>query len=61
MYQDVAQSERGGIAPHERYAMIVDMAYELGEARRRQWGVYDPQQDWIEASAAVDSRIQGEE
>ena len=45
------------ISPHERYAMISEKAYYLGEERRRKEQPADPAGDWLLAEAEVDSQI----
>lgn len=52
-----AGSEIGGISPHERYAMISEKAYYLGEERRKREQPADPATDWLMAEAEVDRQI----
>lgn len=51
--------EEGGkkVSPQERYAMISEKAYFLGEERRRQEQPADPAEDWLTAEAEIDGAI----
>ncbi len=45
------------ISPQERYAMISEKAYYLGEERRKNQQPADPASDWLVAEAEIDRRI----
>ena len=44
-------------SPQDRYAMISEKAYFLGEERRKQSQPDDPAEDWLMAEAEVDLLI----
>jgi hypothetical protein len=46
-----------GISAEQREKMIAEAAYYLAEHRHFQGG--DPLQDWLEAQAEIDTRING--
>lgn len=50
---------KSAVSPQERYAMISEKAYYLGEERRRREEPADPATDWIMAEIAVDCEIEG--
>ena len=54
---DRSEFEKKEISPHQRYAMISEKAYYLGEERRRKEQPADPATDWLLAEAEVDSQI----
>ena len=44
-------------SPQDRYAMISEKAYFLGEERRKRSQPDDPAEDWLMAEAEVDLLI----
>ncbi|MBY0578348.1 MAG: DUF2934 domain-containing protein [Burkholderiales bacterium] len=54
----VESAVRKKVTPHERYAMISERAYYLGEERRRTNEPADPASDWLMAEIEVDSEIE---
>lgn len=59
MTDNADKQQNSSIQHHQRYAMISEMAYLLGEERRKNTGHCDPMRDWIEAEAAIDGIIPG--
>ena len=50
--------KKGRLSAHDRYAMISEKAYFLGEERRRNNQPPDPGKDWLLAEAEIDMLLQ---